>query len=81
MRDYTVAEIEELRTALANKMLWGRYALGVIGASGEHTMNRVNPVAVEAQVQTHMMAGHTAETLLSEERQAQAAWEAQFAQA
>lgn len=68
MRDYTAAEIDELRIAVANRVLWGRYT-GAVGWSAKEA----DPVVVELQVQTHMMAGHTAQSLVDEERAAHAA--------
>lgn len=64
-RRYTVAEIDALRRAVANKYLWGFYS-GPPEATHYSSRNFKEAdmeKIVEERVRTHMLAGHTAEEL------------------
>lgn len=63
---YTAAEVSELRRAVENKYLYGRYG-GPLGTHGRSRAYRESDMvaAVEEMVRTHMMAGHVAADLLA----------------
>lgn len=67
-RSYTVKEVDELRSVIERKWLFGTYGWDEEAMQcsrcykeGEKT------VAVEEMVRTHMLAGHTAEDLIASE--------------
>lgn len=68
-RKYSVHEINELRQCLEHKYLFGWYfpPRGVGGVSKSYNENTMAAV-VESRLQTHMLAGHTAEDLMESER-------------
>ena len=66
-RSYTVHELEALRRVVENKYLWGSYGPFCSGSSRSYREDE-KIKAVEEQVRTHMLAGHTADDLLASER-------------
>lgn len=68
-RSYTVKEIDDLRTVIANKIRFGRY--DGTPPNGYMWMTIGNPqidyVLLEERIRTHMLAGHTAQDLLNSE--------------
>lgn len=63
MRNYTVAEVDALRRACRDRLIWGSYSGPPSMANGSGSMSQqfnadeVNRQA-EEMVRTHMMAGH-----------------------
>lgn len=74
---YTVKEIDDLRDAVENRLIWGSYAglafePGRGGAAvGREVKDKAK--AIEEMVLTHMIAGHVAEDLVASEGE-QAVW-------
>lgn len=62
-RAYTVAEIRALRSAVTSMFLFGEYA-----PKDAQSCRQLDYAAVEAQIQTHMLAGHTAQDLYESQR-------------
>ena len=61
MRSYTVAEIDDLRSVVRDKNLYGNYN-GSYDRCRSHSETDV-VLEVEAVVRTHMLAGHDADQL------------------
>lgn len=65
-RSYTVRELDDLRSVVERKWLYGSYGFRD-GCSRSY--NEVEKTkCVEELVRTHMLAGHTAQDLLASER-------------
>lgn len=62
-RDYTVRELDDLRSAVENKWLYGTYSPSGNCFSRSYREDE-KCKSVEAMVRTHMLAGHTACDLL-----------------
>lgn len=68
-RKYSVAEIEGLRRVLRNEYIWGNYHGHTAGRTQHRAVYAAEmDRAVEEQVRTHMLAGHTSNDLLESER-------------
>lgn len=78
-RAYTVSELDDLRRVLRNKWLYGSYLPdwepGVSMMSRSY-MPGEQDAAVEQMARTHMLAGHTSDDLLADERERQEKWAA-----
>lgn len=82
-RKYTVSEIDALRRAFENKYIWGWYGGPPYtgpgqGGSSRSYSEKEKVLAVEQQIQTAMMAGHTADDLFESESSAREALERPF---
>lgn len=72
-RAYTIQEIDDLRECCRNRYIWGRYSGAPLWTDREgHGFSRSYKEhemlsAAEEMVRTHMLAGHTAQDLLSAE--------------
>jgi hypothetical protein len=64
---YSVSELDELRTAVEHKWLFGSYNFEGAGFSRSYKEEE-KAKAVEEMVRTHMLAGHTAEDLYASEQ-------------
>jgi hypothetical protein len=62
-RKYSVSEINELRRVVENMYLFGTYNLVSGGTMSRSFSESEKNIAVEQQVRTHMLAGHTADDL------------------
>lgn len=66
-RAYTVGDIDDLRTAVANKWLWGAYSGPSGNCMSRSYQSAEKDTAVEQMVRTHMLAGHTGDDLRASE--------------
>ena len=63
-RQYTAQEVDELRHAVSEKVVWGRYSgAGACSTWGSRPKPEVMVPIVEAQVRTDILAGLTAADL------------------
>jgi hypothetical protein len=80
-RAYTVAEIDQLRSACEMRWLWGTASFGT-GRSGQVSRSyreEERAVGVEQLVRTYMLAGITAADIYAEDQASAARWQEQLA--
>jgi hypothetical protein len=66
-RQYSVFELDHLRSVVEHKYLFGTYGVRIGNSSSRSFDEAKKAVCVEEMVRTHMIAGHTAEDLIASE--------------